>query len=260
MSFIDTHTHLYAEEFDVDRAAVVERAVEAGAVKLLLPCIDEASIEPMLQMQRDYPDLCFAMMGLQPEELPDDPDALLDRMEQRLDTEDYIAVGEVGLDYYWDASRKEEQCRVFEREMHWAIDRRLPLVIHCRSAHNDLLRIMRPERGHLSGGIFHCFSGSPELAQELLRFPDFYLGIGGVVTFKNSKLGETLRTAVPLERLVVETDAPYLAPTPHRGQRNEPAYIPLVIARLPKSMSAPSPKFPTFSSPTPCVFFPRWRN
>jgi len=239
MKFIDTHTHLYAEEFDADRAEVVARAVEAGARKLLLPCIDEASIEPMLAMQREYPGLCYAMMGLQPEELPADPDALLDKMEEHLDKENYLAVGEVGLDYYWDDSRKEEQCRAFERQMHWAIDRRLPLIIHCRSAHNDLLRLMRPESGRLSGGIFHCFSGSPELAHELLRFPDFYLGIGGVLTFKNARLADTLRAAVPLERIVVETDAPYLAPTPHRGQRNEPAYIPLILIRLAEAYERP---------------------
>ena len=243
MQFIDTHTHIYGEEFAADRSEVVSRAVAAGATHLLLPNVDEQSIEPMLDLCREFPDVCFPMMGLQPEELPADPWPLVEKMERLLresvstktpsaDVPRYVAVGEVGLDYYWDSSRREEQIAVFRREVEWAVELRLPLVIHCRSAHRDLCDVLQPYRDKLSGGIFHCFGGSAEEARELLSFPNFFLGIGGVVTFKKSTLPDVLRDAVPLDRVVVETDAPYLTPVPYRGKRNEPAYIPYIIDKL----------------------------
>lgn len=233
--FIDTHTHLYCEEFDADRAEVVARAKAAGAEWLLLPNIDEASIGPMLQMCADYPALCRPMMGLHPTELPADPSPLLDRMETMLTApgNPFIAVGEVGIDLYWDASRREEQIAVFERQIEWAVRLGLPLVVHSRSAHRDLVETLRPYADALTGGIFHCFGGTADEAHELLQtFPRFVLGIGGVVTFKKSTLPAVLSAAVPFNRIVVETDAPYLAPTPHRGQRNESVYVPLVLQKL----------------------------
>lgn len=232
--FIDTHTHIYGEEFDADRADVVARAVAAGAEALLLPAVDEASIARMLQMSAQWPSLCYPMMGLQPEELPADPWPLLRRMKALLTApgNPYVAVGEVGIDLYWDATRREEQIAVFKEETDWACTLGLPLVIHCRSAHEDLLSVLRPRREALHGGIFHCFGGTADEARELLEFPDFYLGIGGIVTFKKSTLPAVLRTTVPLERIVVETDAPYLTPVPHRGKRNEPAYIPHILEKL----------------------------
>lgn len=144
----------------------------------------------------------------------------------------FVAVGEVGIDLYWDTSRREEQMEVFRRQAAWSIRFRLPLVIHSRSAHAELLEVLTPLKGQLPGGIFHCFGGSAREAEELLAFDGFLLGIGGVVTFKKSTLPAVLETTVPLERIVLETDAPYLAPTPHRGKRNEPAYIPLIVERL----------------------------
>lgn len=232
--FIDTHTHIYTEEFDTDRAEVIARAREAGAEMILLPNIDEQSIEPMLKMCREYPDLCRPMMGLHPTEMPETGvEDVLNRMEEQLATGDYVAVGEVGLDYYWDRSREEEQVRVFERQIEWAVRYNLPLMIHSRSAHRELVNTLLPYAKRLKGGVFHCFSGSREEAEELLqRFPQFMLGIGGVLTFSKCKLPATLAEVVPLERIVLETDAPYLAPTPHRGKRNEPAYIPLIIEHL----------------------------
>ena len=233
--FIDTHTHIYTEEFDADRAEVVERARKAGARALLLPNIDEASLQPMMKMAEDYPGFCFPMMGLHPTELPEDPTPLLDRMEQMLSEtpEKFVAVGEVGIDLYWDDTRRDEQIAVLERQARWAADRGLPLVIHSRNAHRPLVETLRPLANRLTGGIFHCFGGTAEEADELLRtFPTFMLGIGGVVTFKKSTLPQVLADVVPLDRLVIETDAPYLAPTPHRGHRNEPALIPLVLQRL----------------------------
>lgn len=232
MQFIDTHSHIYGEEFDEDRDAVVQRAIEAGAVKILLPNIDANSVGPMLALCDDYPDLCLPMMGLHPTELPDDPQPLLEQMERMLSTGRFIAVGEVGVDLYWDASRREEQMAVLRQQAAWSIRYKLPLVIHSRSAHAELMEVLSPLKDQLCGGIFHCFGGTAEEARELLSFPRFVLGIGGVVTFKKSTLPAVLKDNVPLERIVVETDAPYLAPTPHRGKRNETAYVPLVIEKL----------------------------
>lgn len=231
-SFIDTHSHIYGEEFDEDRDAVIRRAVEAGAQHILLPNIDANSVGPMLALCDEYPALCRPMMGLHPTELPDDPTPLLDQMEQMLATGHFIAVGEVGVDLYWDASRREEQMEVFRRQAEWSIRYRLPLVIHSRSAHAELMEVLRPLRDELCGGIFHCFGGTADEARELLTFPGFVLGIGGVVTFKKSTLPAILHDVVPLERIVLETDAPYLAPTPHRGKRNESSFIPLIIEKL----------------------------
>ena len=211
--FIDTHSHPYTEEFDDDREAVIARAREAGAEMILLPNINEASIGPMLELCEKHPDFCRPMMGLHPTELPDtaeEVETALNHMERLLEAPNhpYIAIGEVGIDLYWDESRREEQVAILQRQAEWAARFHLPLV-------------------------FHCFSGTTEEAQELLDcFPRFVLGIGGVVTFKKSTLPATLRAAVPLNRIVVETDCPYLAPTPHRGKRNEPAYVPLVIEKL----------------------------
>ena len=234
MQFIDTHTHIYTEEFNDDRREVVERAKAAGARLLLLPNIDEASVEPMLRLCGEYPEFCFPMMGLHPTELPADPEPLLRRMEQLLAAEGnpYVAVGEVGIDLYWDSSRRDEQVECFRRQAEWAVRFGLPLMVHSRAAHRELVDTLRPMGNDLSG-VFHCFGGTADEARELLdTFPRFVLGIGGVLTFKRSALPDVLRQAVPLQRIVVETDAPYLAPTPHRGKRNEPSYIPLVVNAL----------------------------
>ena len=230
--FIDTHTHIYSEEFADDSAAVVRRSVEAGAERLLLPCVDEASIAPMLRLCAEHPGVCFPMMGLHPEELPADPWPLLDKMEGLLREGNYVAVGEVGIDLYWDSSRREEQIAVFRHQTAWAVRYGLPLVVHSRNAHRELCETLAPFRDELHGGTFHCFGGTEEEARQLLDFPGFCLGIGGLVTFKKSTLPDVLRAAVPLERIVVETDAPYLTPVPYRGKRNEPAYIPFILQKL----------------------------
>lgn len=231
--FIDTHTHIYADDFQEDREAMIARAIAAGARELLLPNIDEKSLPKLLALCQQYPKVCRPMLGLHPTEVPAAPDEILDRMEAML-TEDhpFIAIGEVGVDLYWDASLREVQMEAFRRQATWAVKAKLPLVIHTRSAHREVVDTLLPLKERLHGGIFHCFGGTAEEAQELLSFKDFYLGIGGVVTFKKSTLPEVLRTAVPLERIVLETDAPYLAPTPYRGKRNEPSYVPLIAATL----------------------------
>ena len=232
---IDTHTHIYGEEFEEDRMGVVHRALEAGVTMLLLPNINEESWEPMLQLCEAHPGVCFPMIGLHPTDLPAEPTPLLDRMEQALKNpaHPYVAIGEVGIDLYWDDTRASEQVLALQRQAEWAIRFNLPLIIHSRAAHRLLVDTLLPYADKLPGGIFHCFGGTANEAEELLTaFPRFVLGIGGVVTFKKSMLPEVLKTTVPLERILLETDAPYLAPTPHRGKRNEPAYLTLVAQKL----------------------------
>lgn len=219
---IDTHSHIYGPEFDDDRAEVLQRARLAGVDKVLLPNINEESIARMLQVAKEYPDMCYPMMGLHPEDVKEDWAQVLDRMEMQLDG--MIAVGEVGLDFYWDTTFRKEQIEAFERQICWAVERNLPLVIHMRKAEQELLEVMERHKSDGLRGVFHCFGGSRETASRMLKHEGFVLGIGGVVTFKNSRLAETLRH-VPLDRIVLETDAPYLAPVPCRGKRNEPSYV-----------------------------------
>lgn len=232
--FIDTHCHIYDEAFDEDRDEVIDRARAAGAECLLLPNIDANTLGPMVSVCDRWPDLCRPMLGLHPTELPPDPAPLLARMEQMLalPRSPFVAVGEVGVDLYWDGSRRAEQLEVFRRQAEWSIRFGLPLIIHSRAAHAELLEVLTPLKHDLPGGIFHCFGGSAREAEDLLSFDNFMLGISGVLTFKKSTLPAVLETTIPLERIVLETDAPYLAPAPHRGKRNEPAYLPLVIEKL----------------------------
>ena len=219
---IDTHSHIYGPEFDDDRAEVLQRARLAGVDKVLLPNINEESIARMLQVAKEYPDMCYPMMGLHPEDVKEDWAQVLERMEMQLDG--MIAVGEVGLDFYWDTTFRKEQIEAFDRQICWAVERNLPLVIHMRKSEQEVLEVMERHKSDGLRGVFHCFGGSKETASRMLKHEGFVLGIGGVVTFKNSRLAETLRY-VPLDRIVLETDAPYLAPVPYRGKRNEPSYV-----------------------------------
>ena len=230
---IDTHSHIYLEEFDNDREAVVEHARKAGLRHLVLPNVDMHTYDAMVGTHEAYPGYTSMAMGLHPTSVEADWIEQLDATESHFDDHKFVAVGEVGIDLYWDESRREEQVAILQRQAEWAARFHLPLVIHSRSAHRLLVDTLLPFADSLPGGVFHCFGGTTEEAQELLNcFPRFVLGIGGVVTFKKSTLPATLRAAVPLDRIVVETDCPYLAPTPHRGKRNEPAYVPLVIEKL----------------------------
>lgn len=232
IEFIDTHTHLFEPEFAEDREAVVQRAVEAGVKTLCLPCITEASLSRMEEMCAGFPGICYPMIGLHPTELGDDYQAVLDRMYKELKGNDsYIAVGEVGLDLYWDDTRKNEQLDAFRQQIEWAAETGLPLAIHSRNAFDDLYKVMDDNRSKGLTGVFHCFSGDAEEARKLLSFDGFYLGIGGVVTYRKSTLPSVLAD-VPLVRVVLETDSPYLAPVPRRGKRNESSYIPFVAQKL----------------------------
>jgi TatD DNase family protein len=239
IEFVDTHTHIFEPEFSEDRADAVRRAVEAGVGTLCLPCINETSLSRMDDMCRDFPGICRAMIGLHPTELGEDYLHTLDMFHDRLAaSNDYIAIGEVGLDFYWDDTRKNEQIDAFCRQIGWAHEFGLPLVIHSRSAFDELYSVMDSFRSCNLKGIFHCFSGNSEEALKLLSFDGFCLGIGGVVTYKKSTLPSVL-ASVPLERVVLETDSPYLAPVPNRGKRNESSYIPFIAQKLAEIYGCP---------------------
>lgn len=232
--YIDTHCHLYDSQFDTDRAATITRAKAAGCIGILLPNIDASSIDPMLALCEAHPRFIFPMIGLHPTELPEDPWPLLERMEAMLTTPQhpFVAVGEVGIDLYWGTTRYEAQVAVLRHQAAWAERYDLPLMIHTRSAHHEIIDALTPWADKVAG-VFHCFGGTASEACELLdRFPHFCLGIGGVSTFRKGEVAQTLAASTPLERLVLETDAPYLSPVPYRGQRNEPARIPLVLHAL----------------------------
>ena len=231
MPFIDTHTHIDGEEFKDDIDLVVQRAKTAGALKLFVPGINLTSIATVRDVCQRFPGYCYGMIGLHPEDVKADFNEVLDAMEAQLHGE-WIAIGEVGLDYYWSREFEKEQLSAFERQVQWSVETSLPLMIHCRKAQNEMVKILRKYEGSLPGGVFHCFTGNETEAKELLSFEGFGLGIGGVLTFKKSKLPDTLTNAVPLERIVLETDAPYMAPVPHRGERNESAFIVNVIEKM----------------------------
>ena len=233
MQFIDTHCHLDGGEFSTDRDQVVQRAREAGVQKVLVPAIDLKSVQTVLDTCRQYPDYCYPMIGLHPEEVRADWREVLSAMRQQLTPDSpFIAIGEVGLDYYWSREFEHEQLEAFEEQVRWSVETRLPLAIHCRKAQNELVSILKKYAKELPGGVFHCFTGNEQEARELLQFDGFVLGIGGVLTFKKSHLPEVLPSVVPLDRIVLETDAPYMAPVPMRGQRNEPAFTAHVLQKL----------------------------
>ena len=227
---IDTHCHLDGEEFHEDLDAVVTRAREAGVTAIGVPGIDLKSCDTVLEVCRRYPGYCFPMLGLHPEEVRADWREVLARIKPFLNKG--VCVGEVGLDFYWSREFEREQIEAFEEQVRWSVELGLPLMIHCRKAQNEMVTILKRFKNQLPGGVFHCFTGNELEARELLQFDRFVLGIGGVLTFKKSKLPETLQAVVPLERIVLETDSPYMAPVPMRGQRNEPAFVAHVAQRL----------------------------
>lgn len=232
---IDTHTHIDGEEFNEDREQVILRAKEAGVEKLFIPAIDLKSVDTVLQTCRKFPNYAYPMIGLHPEEVRADWQEQLAPMRKLLEqpNQPFIAIGEVGLDYYWSREFEHEQLLAFEEQVRWAIEFNLPLMIHCRKGQNEMVNLLRRyEKDLLRGGVFHCFTGNETEAQQLLSFPRFVLGIGGVLTFKKSHLPEVLPQVVPLNRIVLETDSPYMAPVPMRGKRNESAFVPYVLQKL----------------------------
>lgn len=231
MQFVDTHCHLDGEEFREDLEAVITRAREAGVAAIGIPGINLQSLDTVIDVCHRYPNYCYPMLGLHPEDVRADWREVLERIKAAI-TPEVIAIGEVGLDYYWSREFEKEQLEAFEEQVRWAVELQLPLMIHCRKAQNEMVAIIKKYQKDLPGGVFHCFTGNEHEAEELLQFDRFVLGVGGVSTFKKSHLPEVLPAVVPLDRIVLETDAPYMAPVPKRGERNEPAYVAYVLKRL----------------------------
>lgn len=265
---IDTHTHFDAEEFDEDRAEAFARAKEAGVGKVFLPAIDVKTTHAVLALSKEYTGYAYPMIGLHPEEVKEDWKEQLAELRKILEEHrmtgnanpadesgnanpegdfpqfpDFIAIGEVGLDYYWSREFENEQLEAFEEQVKWSVETRLPLMIHCRKAQNEMVHLLRKYEKELPGGVFHCFTGNQKEAEELLSFDKFVLGVGGVSTFKTSHLREDLPAVVPLDRIVLETDSPYMAPVPYRGKRNESAFVVEVLKTLAKAYGVSEEEF-----------------
>lgn len=237
MTLIDTHCHLYAEEFAADRDQMIERARAAGVSRLYLPAIDSEAIPGMLALEAQYPGLCIAMMGLHPCYVKANYREELAIVEEWLSKRPFAAIGEIGLDFYWDKTFAAEQQEAFALQMQWALNRDLPIVIHTRKAMSETLKAVKPYAARGLRGIFHCFSGNAIEAKQVTDL-GFHLGIGGVITYKNSGLPEAL-AHIDTQWLVLETDAPYLSPVPYRGKRNESAYLAHIVARLAEVKNLP---------------------
>ncbi|ARV71365.1 TatD family hydrolase [Vibrio campbellii] len=227
---IDTHAHIYASEFDNDRDEVVKRALEQGIDKILLPNIDLESIEPMLKTEAAYPEICRSMMGLHPCYVDGNVEQTLAIIRGWFEKHNFIAVGEIGIDLYWDKTFRAEQEMAFVTQLNWAKEMNLPVVIHTRDSIEETLTLLRQEQDGSLRGVFHCFGGSVEEAQAINEL-GFHLGLGGVSTFKNGGMDKVI-PHLDMNWVILETDCPYLAPVPHRGKRNEPAYTSLVAARV----------------------------
>ena len=237
MYLIDTHTHIYDHQFSLDRNETVQRALDAGVKMMLLPNVDASTIAPMLELHEQYPDCTRVMMGLQPEEVREDYKQVLTTMEKELEKGIYIGVGEVGLDFYWDATYEKQQLDAFETQLDWAKQLGLPLSIHCRNAFDKMVKIIEKKQDGGLRGIMHCFTGTEEEAKVYLSL-GFHLGLGGVTTYKNCGVKDFLPT-LPLDSIVLETDAPYLAPVPCRGKRNEPAFLVHTAQRIADILQIP---------------------
>jgi TatD DNase family protein len=229
---IDTHAHLYAEEYEEDRVDMLQRAKDAGIEAILLPNIDSSSIAPMEKLASQHPS-CIQMMGLHPTYVKENWEEELEIIQNKLysNPKQYCAVGEIGMDLYWDKTFVEEQKEVFRRQVKWAKELNLPIAIHVRKAFDELFEILDQEWTPALRGVFHCYTGSKEQVKKILSYEQFYFGIGGVLTYKNAGLQEVI-PHIPLNRLVLETDAPYLSPVPYRGKRNESAYVAEVAGKI----------------------------
>lgn len=232
LNFTDTHCHLYAAEFDGDREEMVQRAIDSGVRKMMMPNIDPDSIPLMLRLSNTFPGHCFPMMGLHPCSVKPGYQAILDRMKTELQTGAYTGIGETGVDLYWDVTHRDLQIDAFEQHIKWAKEMDLPVIIHSRDSLALNLEIIQKHQDGTLRGIFHCFGGDYDQGLKIFEL-GFKAGIGGILTFKNSILGEVL-SKLPKEIIVLETDAPYLAPVPYRGKRNEPSYLMMIAEYLSK--------------------------
>lgn len=230
MYFIDTHTHLFDEQFHQDIDQVILNAQKAHVKACLLPNVDQETIQPMISLAQKYPNYCLPMIGLHPCSVNENFQEILNKIYLLLNKYKFWGIGETGLDYYWDKTYIKQQKIALQIQAEWAKEKNLPLILHTRDAMYDTIQIIKNCQNGKLKGIFHCFSGSYEQAKEIIKL-GFYLGIGGVVTYKNTKLPETL-SKIPLDYIVLETDSPYLSPVPYRGKRNESAYIPIIAQKL----------------------------
>ncbi|MBM3915209.1 MAG: TatD family deoxyribonuclease [Sphingomonadales bacterium] len=229
MFFIDTHAHLYLSDFEQDRSAMLEAAQKAGVEQILLPAIDSETHAALVAMEEQFAQ-CRAMMGVHPCSVKTDHQSELSIARDWWSQRDFIAVGEIGLDFYWDKTFVDQQYEAFRVQIEWALEKKVPVVIHSRNACLECVQVIKEYKGRGLTGVFHCFSGSAEEAREIIKL-GFYLGIGGVLTYKNAGLGAVLAD-VPLQHIILETDAPYLTPVPFRGKRNESSYVRLVAEKL----------------------------
>ncbi|MDL5514053.1 TatD family hydrolase [Arenibacter sp. M-2] len=230
MILTDTHTHLYSEAFDGDRSLAIERALDLGVERFFIPAIDSSYTEAMLDLEKAYPDNIFLMAGLHPTHVKEDYRKELAHVEEMLASRKFYAVGETGIDLYWDKTFLKEQQLAFKQQIQWAKKYAYPIVIHCRDGFDEVFQILEEEKGEGLFGIFHCFTGTFEQAQKAISY-NMKLGIGGVVTFRNGKI-DTYLGKIDLKHVVLETDSPYLAPVPYRGKRNESAYLVKVLEKM----------------------------
>lgn len=226
----DTHTHLYSEQFDEDRKEMINRAKKAGISRFFIPAIDSSYTDRMLDLEKNFPEDIFLMMGLHPTSVNENYMEELALVKEWLDKRNFYAIGEIGIDLYWDKTFLQQQQDAFRTQIKWAKEKKLPIVIHCREAFDEIFEILEEEKGDELFGIFHCFTGTLEQAQKAISY-NMKLGIGGVVTFKNGKI-DTFLNQIDSKHIVLETDAPYLAPIPYRGKRNESSYITNVVDKL----------------------------
>lgn len=226
----DTHTHLYSEQFDVDRNEMMTRAKEVGVSRFFIPAIDSSYTESMFNLESEYPKDVFLMMGLHPTSVKENYREELAHVKKWIDKRSFYAIGEIGIDLYWDKSFLAQQQEAFRTQIQWAKEKKLPIIIHCRDAFDEIFDVLETEKGDDLFGIFHCFTGTLEQAQKAISY-NMKLGIGGVVTFKNGKIDQFL-DQINIKHIVLETDSPYLAPTPYRGKRNESSYISQVVKKI----------------------------
>ena len=231
MIFIDTHTHLFSPSFNEDRTDAVQRAINAGVDKLLLPNIDIDSISAMYDLCNQFPNNCFPMMGLHPGSVDENWERNLEVIKEHLFTRNNLAVGEIGMDLYWDKTFQDAQAQAFRQQISWAKELKLPIIIHAREAFEEIFDIVDELNDDNLRGIFHCFTGTLEQARKIQEYGGFMLGLGGVLTYKKSGLDEVVKD-IPIDMIVLETDSPYLPPTPHRGKRNESAYLIHIAEKL----------------------------
>lgn len=230
MILTDTHTHLYSEQFEEDINLVIKRALESGVSRFFIPAIDASYTPKMYSLEQKYPELMFLMAGLHPTSVKANYKEELKQVSDQLKQRKFVAIGEIGIDLYWDKTYLKEQQEAFRTQIRWAKEFKLPIIIHCRDAFDEIFEILDTEKGADLSGIFHCFTGNFEQAQQAISY-NMKLGIGGVVTFKNGKIDQFLHE-IPISDIVLETDAPYLAPTPYRGKRNESSYLKLIAQKV----------------------------